>query len=316
MQDPRSCSVRRGSSVGRSSRRCASPASPSGPPRATRPAAPTAAGCTAILERPETIAPALADVEVAYYLVHSMGGKRENFGAIDRRCAQRFAQAARESRCRRIIYLGGVAPRGEPSPHLASRLEVGEILRGGAVPTIELRAAMIVGNGSASWQIVRDLATRLPVMVLPRWLDSRSLPIALSDVIAALRAARDLPLTHSAWFDIPGPEVLSARDMLAIVASLDGRRIPAVRVPVLTPALSAMWLKLVSGADYALARALVLGLTEDLLPQRSFWELTGLPPRLSFRQAAAAALAAERPASRFARVIEMLVRHLGPPAAA
>src|SRR4051794_25295319 len=193
------------------------------------------------LERPETIAPALADIDLAYYLVHSLGGKREDFRAIDRQCAERFARAAGESRCRRIIYLGGVAPRGTPSEHLASRLEVGEILRGGSVPAIELRAAMIVGNGSASWRIVRDLATRLPFMVLPRWLDSRSLPIALSDVIAALRDAREIALAGSAWFDIPGPDLLSARDMLAIVASLDGRRIPAVRVPVLTPALSAMW---------------------------------------------------------------------------
>lgn len=265
------------------------------------------------LARPETLPPALEGVDVAYYLIHSMGEDHGDFRETDRRYARQFARAAAESSCRRIVYLGGVAPRGRPSEHLASRLEVGEILRAGAVPALELRASMIVGNGSASWQIVRDLAARLPVMVLPRWLESRTCPIALPDVITALLDARELPLAGSAWFDIPGPEVLRAREMLAIVAALGGRRVPSVRVPVLTPALSAMWLRLVSGADYALARELVLGLTEDLLPQRSFWDLTGHRPRWTFREATAAALATESPpSSRIARAVERTVRRVGP----
>ncbi|HEX8107939.1 MAG TPA: NAD(P)H-binding protein, partial [Kofleriaceae bacterium] len=239
------------------------------------------------LARPETLPPALEGVDVAYYLVHSMGGHSlgghgGDFREIDRRCARAFARAAAHSSCRRIIYLGGVAPRRRPSEHLASRLEVGEILRAGTVPALELRASMIVGNGSASWQIVRDLAERLPFMILPRWLDTRTCPIALPDAIAALLDARDVPLPASAWFDIPGPEVLRAREMLMAVAALDGRRVPYVRVPVLTPGLSAMWLKLVSGVDYTLARELVLGLTHDLLPQRSFWAITGRAPRWRF----------------------------------
>jgi len=180
------------------------------------------------------------------------------------------------------------------------------------VPTLELRASMIVGNGSASWQIVRDLAARLPFMVLPRWLESRTCPIALPDVIAALLDAREVPLAGSTWFDIPGPDVLSAREMLSIIAALDGRHVPSVRVPILTPALSAMWLKLVSGADYALARELVLGLTEDLLPQRSFWGITGRAPRWTFREAAARALETEAPPSRIARALEGIVRRVGP----
>jgi uncharacterized protein YbjT (DUF2867 family) len=268
------------------------------------------------LTRAETIPPALAGVEVAYYLVHSMGGDGADFRAIDRACARAFVRAAAASTCKRIIYLGGVAPRGKPSEHLASRLEVGEILRGGAVPAIELRASMIVGSGSASWQIVRDLAARLPFMVFPRWLDSKSCPIALADVLAALLDARSVPLAASAWFDIPGPDVLSAREMLEVVAALEGRRIPAIRVPVLTPRLSAMWLKLVSGADYALARELVLGLTEDLLPQRSFCDVTGRPPRHGFREAAASALASATPRSPVARAVERIVRRLGPHARA
>jgi uncharacterized protein YbjT (DUF2867 family) len=264
------------------------------------------------LAQPETIPPALEDVDAAYYLVHSMGRHGDDFREADRRCARQFAHAAAHSSCRRIVYLGGVAPRGRPSEHLASRLEVGEILRASTVPTLELRASMIVGNGSASWQIVRDLAARLPFMVLPRWLESKTCPIALADVIAALRDAREVPLAGSTWFDIPGPDVLRARELLSIVAALDGRHVPSVRVPVLTPGLSAMWLKLVSRADYALARELVRGLTADLLPQRSFWGITGHPPRWTFREAAASALATEVPPSRIARAVEGLVRRVGP----
>jgi uncharacterized protein YbjT (DUF2867 family) len=254
------------------------------------------------VEDPATLPAVLEGIDVAYYLVHSLGKHGRDFRATDRRCAENFARAAEQSGCKRIVYLGGVAPRGRPSEHLASRLEVGEILRA---------AAMIIGTGSASWHIVRDLAARLPFMVLPRWMDSKSCPIALADVLSALVDAQTVPLPSSSWFDIPGPDVLRARDRLTIVAELDGRRIPSIRVPVLTPALSAMWLKLVSGADYALSRELVLGLTEDLLPQRSFWELTGQLPRWSFRAAAAKALAADEP-SWFAAAVERLVRRIGP----
>ena len=261
------------------------------------------------LERAETLTPVLEGCDVVYYLVHSLG--RANFRETDRRCAHNVAAVAAATGCRRIIYLGGVSPRGRASEHLASRLEVGEILRAGSVLAVELRASMIIGNGSASWRILRDLAARLPFMVLPRWLDSKTCPIALPDVIMALLDARDVPMTDSAWFDIPGPEALSAREMLEIVAALDGRRIPSIRVPMLTPALSAMWLRIVSGAEYTVARELVLGLSEDLLPQRSFWELAPHPGNLSFRAAAANALLSEEPASGFVRALESVVRRLG-----
>lgn len=267
---------------------------------------------------PATLPAALAGVDTAYYLVHSMGRSGErDYRAAERTAAQAFAHAAAESGLQRIVYLGGVAPQGPPSEHLASRLEVGEILRAGPVPAIELRASMIIGAGSASWQIVRDLARRLPFMVLPRWLASRSCPVALDDAVAALVAARRVPLEGSAWFDIPGPETLTAREILFRVAALDHRRIPAVQVPVLTARLSALWLALVTSADYRLARELVLGLTTDLLPQdERYWALVGHPRRRSFDEAARLALANERRArgvrGRVARTEEMLVRRLGP----
>jgi uncharacterized protein YbjT (DUF2867 family) len=264
---------------------------------------------------PHTLPRAFEGIDCAYYLVHSMG-ERGDFRAVERRSAEAVVVAAAESGCKRIVYLGGVEPAGRPSKHLASRLEVGEILRAGPVPAIELRAAMIVGNGSASWQILRDLALRLPVMVLPRWLESKSCPIALADVVTALVDARRVRLATSECFDIPGPDVLRAREMLMIVAALEGRRIPTVRVSLLTPRLSASWLKLVSRADYEVARELVLGLRDDLLPRdRRYFRLTGHSPRWSFRAAAIDALHTERPqpglSGWLGRREEGAVRHLG-----
>ncbi len=171
------------------------------------------------LRQPETLAPALHGVGCIYYLVHSMGDGGHQFRQVERQSAEALAREAAAAGCSRIVYLGGVAPEGRRSEHLASRLEVGEILRGGRVPTVELRAAMIVGHGGASWQIVRDLALRLPLMILPRWLESRSCPIALADVSTALLDARRVPIHASEWFDLPGPDVLSAREMLEMVAA-------------------------------------------------------------------------------------------------
>ena len=265
---------------------------------------------------PDTLPRALAGIDCIYYLVHSMGERGDDFRAVERRSAEAVICAAAESGCRRIVYLGGVEPSGLPSEHLASRLEVGAILRAGSVPTLELRAAMIIGNGSVSWQILRDLALRLPFMVLPRWLDSKSCPIALPDVVTALLDARRVSLERSAWFDIPGPDVLSAREMIMQVAELEGRRIPAVRVPLLTPRLSAGWLRLVSGADYHVARELVLGLRDDLLPRdRRYWQVSGRAPRWSFRAAAEQALQTELPrpgaAGWLSRREENMMRHFG-----
>jgi uncharacterized protein YbjT (DUF2867 family) len=259
----------------------------------------------------------LEGIDCVYYLVHNMGdAAREGFRAAERESANNVVRAVAKSGCRRLVYLGGVDPGDRPSEHLASRLEVGAILRGGEVPTVELRAAMVVGSGSASWRIVRDLALRLPFMLLPRWLESKSCPIALEDVVTALVDAKDLPLDGSVWFDIPGPEVLRARELLMTVGDLCGRRIPFLKVPLLTPRLSAHWLKLVSGANYAVARELVLGLQEDLLPRDArYWDLTGHPPASTFREAARAALDGEahgRGASAWlAAKEEQLVASLG-----
>jgi len=264
---------------------------------------------------PATLPSALEGVDTAYYLVHSLARPHE-FRELDRRAAHTFADAAAIAGVRRIIYLGGVAPVRHASEHLASRLEVGEILRGGRVPALELRAAMIVGFGSASWQIVRDLALRLPAMVLPSWLSTRLRPLALPDVIRALVDGLDVPLPASRFYDIPGPDTLTAREILVRIAALEGRAIPAIALPWLTPRISALWLRLITRADYPVARELVLGLSEDLLPiDEAYWELTGRPALRSFDDAARQALDEERRAGvpgKLGRFEERLVRRLGP----
>lgn len=237
---------------------------------------------------------AFAGARVAYYLVHSMGGGHPNFRELERQTAEAFVVAAAKAGVERIVYLGGPAPPGVPSEHLQSRLEVGEILRAGAVPVAELRASMVIGHGSASWQIVRDLAVRLPVMVLPKWLGSRTRPVALQDILEALVAAADMPLAQSEWFDLPGPEVMSGQQILERIALLRGRRFLALKVPFLSPELSALWLRLITRTDFALARELVLGLQQDLLPKDDrFWSLIHHPQLTSFDAAARDALASE-----------------------
>lgn len=269
------------------------------------------------LMRPASIEGTLEGVEAAYYLVHGMASASEDYAEEERFAAAAFARAAANAGVRRVVYLGGVAPNGTPSKHLASRLAVGGILRGGRVPAVELRASMIVGAGGASWRVVRDLALRLPAMILPAWSQSRTCPIALDDVVRALLDALRVPLAQSDWWDLPGPEVLSMREILERVAALRGRRIPALRTPLPTPRLSTLWLKLVSDADIRVARELVLGLSHDLLPRDERWfALTNHRPRIPFDEAARAALEAERPESglrgRVASLEEALVDRLGP----
>lgn len=242
----------------------------------------------------EQLARTMANVDALFFLVHRMGGGHHDYAAEEERAATAVARAAAEAGVRRIVYLGGVAPDFEASPHLASRLRVGEILRAGPVPAVELRASMIIGNGSASWQIVRDLAMRLPAMLLPSWTESRTRPVAIEDVVVALTGALKIPLPESAWFDIPGPDTVSGRDMLTIVASLNGRTVPSIPVPLLSVSLSSWWLKLVTRADFTLARELVLGFKGDLLPKDDrYWSTIGYAPRWTFEAAAANALADE-----------------------
>src|SRR6185369_12443610 len=171
-----------------------------------------------------------------------------------------------------------------------------ETLRASPVKTIELRASMIVGHGSLSWLIVRDLAARLPVMVLPQWLKSRTQPVAIGDVVIALVRALELPLAASASFDLPGPLALSGKEILEETARVMGLRHPRmIEVPLLTPRLSSLWVRFVTRAKWSVAREVVVGLADDLLARDDrFWRLIDHPNRLPFAEAARVALAAER----------------------
>ncbi len=238
---------------------------------------------------------ALSGCQAALYLVHGIG-EGSDYHRHEVTAARTFANAAAAAGVERIVYLGGVAPIGTGSDHLRSRLDVGEALRAGSVKTIELRASMIVGHGSLSWLIVRDLAARLPFMVLPRWLKSRTQPVAIDDVVVALVRALDLPLAASAWFDIPGPGTLSGKEVLEETARVMGLRYPRmVELPFLSPRLSSLWVRFVTRVQWSVAREVVIGLTEDLLARDDrFWQLIGHPNRLSFAEAAKLALDAER----------------------
>ncbi|HET9169497.1 MAG TPA: SDR family oxidoreductase [Actinospica sp.] len=215
-----------------------------------------------------TTAAALDGVRTAYYLIHSMlGGPR--FEQADRRAAHNFAERARDAGLGRLVYLGGLAPAedGQPlSVHMRSRAEVGRILLESGVPTVVLRAAVIIGSGSASFEMLRYLTERLPAMVTPTWVDSKVQPIAVRDVLRYLAAAAALPGEVAGSFDIGGPEVLTYREMMqryAAVAGLAPRRI--IPVPVLSPRLSSHWVGLVTPIPSALARPLIDSLRHDAI---------------------------------------------------
>ncbi|MGC5287954.1 SDR family oxidoreductase [Micromonospora sp. DT231] len=217
------------------------------------------------LSRPDTLPAAFADVDVAYFLVHSLG--RPDFEAADRTAATNFAAAARAAGVRRIVYLGGPEPASEaevPSPHLRSRAEVGRILLGSGVPTAVLRAAVIIGSGSASFEMLRYLTERLPAMITPRWVRNRIQPIAVRDVLRYLAGCVALPPEVNRGFDIGGPDVLTFREMMQRYARVAGlRRRIIVPVRPLTPSLSSHWVGLITPVPNAIARPLVESLIHE-----------------------------------------------------
>lgn len=213
-----------------------------------------------------TLDRALSGVDVAYYLIHSMASGAD-FARRDRRLAEAFSQAAGRARVGRIVYLGGLHPQDEElSPHLASRVEVGQVLLDGPVPTAALQAAVVLGEGSISFQMLRYLSDRLPVMLAPQWLRNRIQPIAVADLMHFLVVAADLPPEVNQTFDVGGPEVLTYADMIhrfAEVAGLGQRRV--MTVPVLTPGLASRWIGLVTPLDTQVARPLVDSLVHEVV---------------------------------------------------
>lgn len=210
---------------------------------------------------PASLAVALRDVDTAYYLVHLMSGSQD-FEKEDRQAAKNFAEAARAAGVRRIIYLGGLGDDADPklSPHLRSRHEIGAILRESGCQTVEFRAGMVIGEGSLSYQLMKSLTDRLPVMICPKWATTPTQPIAIQDVLKYLLAALDLPEGENRIFEIGSPDVVTYGDLIREYARQRGLRRWLIFVPVLTPYLSGLWLALVTPATYEVGRHLIEGL--------------------------------------------------------
>ena len=251
-----------------------------------------------------SVGAAMKDIDVAYYLVHSLGSGAD-FEATDRKAARVFGEQARAAGIGRIVYLGGLSPAGIPeerlSPHLRSRSEVGRILLDSGVPTTVLRAAVIIGSGSASFEMLRYLTERLPVMVTPSWVRTRIQPIGVRDVLRYLVGSADMPHEVSRTFDIGGPDVITYMEMMREYASVAGlpRRL-IVPVPVLTPRLSSHWIGLVTPVPRSIARPLTESLRHEVIcHERDIAQyVPDLPGRpLGFRTALALALQRVREAN-------------------
>ncbi|MBA2522728.1 MAG: NAD(P)H-binding protein [Solirubrobacterales bacterium] len=244
---------------------------------------------------PETLDTALEGVELAYYLVHSMGrGGDSDFVERDRTGARNFAAAAERQGVKRIVYLGGL---GEgKSEHLRSRQETAEGLMSTGVPVTYFRAAIVIGGGSESLRTVAYLVKRLPVMLTPSWTKTRTQPIAVADVIAYLSAAPDLPATSGREIQIGGPDVTTYGGLLDLAAEAQGlTRRPRFGVPILSPSLSSHWIGLITPVDTGVARPLVEGLSTETIVEDTagmeLFDVTGTPLKQAMREAVPEALA-------------------------
>jgi uncharacterized protein YbjT (DUF2867 family) len=244
------------------------------------------------VQDPASLERALAGCRIAYYLVHSMG-VRSGFEETDRRAAENFARAARTAGVRRIIYLGGLGAGAALSPHLASRQEVGRILVHSGVPTLEFRASIVIGSGSLSFEMIRALVERLPIMTAPRWVRTRAQPIAIEDLIAYLLAGLEADLPESRVLEIGGADVASYEELMREYARQRGLRRLIVPVPVLSPGLSSLWLGLVTPLYARVGRKLIDSLRNPtVITDDSARRIFAVRPR-GFREAIARALAHE-----------------------
>lgn len=215
------------------------------------------------LLQPETLGSLPQDIEAAYYLVHSMGSGKADFVQSEHTSAANFVAYLNSTTARQLVYLSGIANEAQLSRHLSSRRQVEDVLADAKAALTVLRAAIIIGSGSASFEIIRDLVEKLPVMLTPRWLNSRCQPIAIRDVVFYLTAVLDRPDCYNKRFEIGGPEVLTYKQMLLQLAAIRHLKRRIYTLPVLTPKLSSYWLYFVTSTNYALARSLVESLRND-----------------------------------------------------
>jgi len=230
------------------------------------------------------------------YLIHSMSGQSAGFEELDRRIAINVANAAKQASIQQIVYLGGLGNKATaPSPHLRSRHEVASILRSSGLPVTELRAAVIIGAGSASFEMIRYLVARLPVMICPKWVNRKTQPISIGDVLEYLTRSINMSQPESRTLDIGGPDILSYRDMMLAVARLMNRRRLIIPVPVLTPWLSSHWVNLVTPLAAPLAMTLIESVrNETVCENQDALRLFDLKP-IGFEEAVKRALSENRP---------------------
>lgn len=242
--------------------------------------------------KPDTLPAAVEGIDVAYYLVHSMeGASGDGFAARDREGALSFGAAARRAGVKRVIYMGGLeGGDDEKSEHLASRDEVARILASHCDDFVHVRAAMVIGSESASFVMLRSLVEKLPAMICPKWIDTRTQPVSIRDVVGTLATLADLELDAPAEIQLGGADVLTYREMMVGYAETAGRRPPVIiKAPVLSPRLSSHWVGLVTPVDAGLAKPLVLGLSAEMIVREA-------PPKginddpLGFRDAVRAAI--------------------------
>lgn len=251
-----------------------------------------------------TLLPAMKGIDVAYYLVHSMAAG-SNFGRIDLEAAENFAEAASSAGIRRIVYLGGLLPDDADSEHILSRRDTGDVLRRGDVPVTELRAGIIVGPGSAAFEVMRDLVFHLPLMITPRWVRAKSPPIALDNLLTYLLRLPKIDQAAGQVYNATGPDNLSYEDMMIILAEEAGKRRPVIiPVPVLSPKLSSYWLKFITSVPASIAQALIGGLKHDFSASNE--TLSELIPQrlLGFRESVRAAFTAEQQSQIESRWVE------------
>jgi uncharacterized protein YbjT (DUF2867 family) len=216
------------------------------------------------VHHPGTLGAAMAGCRAAYYLVHSLSDA--DFERKDAAAATAFGQAAGQAGLQRIIYLGGLGDDQDAlSAHLRSRREVEKLLGSAGIPVTVIRAGIIVGHGGISWELTRQLVGHLPAMITPRWVATRTQPIAVDDVVRYLLGVLALPEAEGRVYEAGGPEVLQYVTMLRRVAAIQGRALPILSVPLLTPRLSSLWLTLITDVDTATGRALIDSMTNEVI---------------------------------------------------
>ena len=215
----------------------------------------------------ESLSKIPSDINAAYYLIHSMATSTKNFNELEELCARNFVSSINNTSVNQVIYLSGIINANHLSKHLESRKRVENILAGGRFNLTTLRAGIIVGSGSASFEIIRDLVEKLPLMIAPKWVNTRSQPIAVADVIQYLRKVLFFEKSFNRSFDIGGPQILTYKQMLVVMAAVRNLKRRIITVPVMTPKLSSYWLYFVTSTSYKLAVNLVNSMKVEIVCQ-------------------------------------------------